>query len=66
MALHNYTFTPLQSKMISRLIHDEISAYEHLLEMLKDQLELPVDQKEMEDELIVLKVIYAQFTKKLL
>jgi hypothetical protein len=52
--------------MISRLIHDEISAYEHLLEMLKDQLEVPVDQKEMEEELIVLKVIHAQFTKKLL
>jgi len=66
MALHNFTFTPLQTKMISRLIHDEISAYEHLLEMLKDQLEVPVDQKEMEEELIVLKVIHAQFTKKLL
>lgn len=65
MALHNFTFTPLQTKMISRLIHDEISAYEHLLEMLKDQLEVPVDQKEMEEELIVLKVIHAQFTKKL-
>jgi len=66
MALHNFTFTPLQSKMISRILHDEIAAHEHLLDMMKGHLELPVSHKEMEDELIVLKKIYAQFTKKIL
>ena len=66
MALHNYTLTPLQSKMVSRILHDEISSYEHLLDMMKGHLELPVDHKEMEDELIVLKKIYSQFSKKLL
>jgi hypothetical protein len=51
---------------MSRILNDEIGAHEHLLDMLKGHLESPVDHKEMEDELIVLKKIYAQFTKKLL
>lgn len=61
MALHTYTFTPTQSRMLKEILYDEMKKYEDLLEQMIDE---PV-RKIIEDDLVMMKTMYSQIIKKL-
>lgn len=64
MALHTYSFTPTQSRMLKEILYDEIKTYEDLLKGLTDEIS-EMDKELIERDLIMLKTMYSQVVKKL-
>ena len=64
MALHSYSFTPTQSRMLKQILYDEIRTYENLLEGLTNEIS-ETDRELVEGDLVMLKTMYSQVIKKL-